>query len=83
MALTKELLNLGIDLSAISKQYLRTMMLCQEVGMSCTMLDRLRKAGVLLPDVHNHRLHGSRSPLFWRVNAVVQAVRCRTACLES
>ena len=64
-------------------QYVTTIELCEQVGMSRSTLDRLRKAGVLLPGVHHYRLHGSRSPMFWRVDAVIQTLRCRSTVAES
>tara|TARA_Y100000015_G_scaffold42550_2_gene50277 strand:+ start:218 stop:436 length:219 start_codon:yes stop_codon:yes gene_type:complete len=64
-------------------QYVTTIELCEEVGMSRSTLDRLRKAGVLLPGVHNYRLHGRRSALFWRVDAVIETLRCRSIVRET
>ena len=64
-------------------QYVTTIELCEEVGMSRSTLDRLRKAGVLVPGVHQYRLHGSRSPIFWRVDAVIQTLRSRSVLRET
>ena len=64
-------------------QYVTTIELCEEVGMSRSTLDRLRKAGVLVPGVHNYRLHGSRSAIFWRVDAVIQTLRSRSVLRET
>ena len=64
-------------------QYVTTIELCEEVGMSRSTLDRLRKAGVLLQGVHGYRLHGRRSPIFWNVDAVIQTLRSRSVLLET
>ena len=64
-------------------QYVTTIELCEEVGMSRSTLDRLCKAGVLVPGVHNYRLHGSRSAIFWRVDVVIQTLRSRSVLRET
>ena len=72
-----------VSIRAMSEQYLSTTMLCQEVGMSRSTLDKLRRDGVLLPGREYYRLHGSRSPMMWSKDAVIQALRSRTALAES
>ena len=72
-----------VSVRAMSEQYLSTTMLCQEVGMSRSTLDKLRRDGVLLPGREFYRLHGRRSPMMWSENAVIQALRSRTALTES
>jgi len=72
-----------VSVRAMSEQFLSTTMLCQEVGMSRSTLDKLRKEGALLPGREFYRLHGRRSPMMWSKNAVIQALRSRTALAES
>ena len=72
-----------VSVRAMSEQYLSTTMLCQEVGMSRSTLDKLRRDGVLLPGREFYRLHGRRSAMMWSKNAVIQALRSRTALAES
>ena len=67
----------------MSEQYVSTIQLCEEVGMSRSTLDKLRRDGVLLPGREFYRLHGRRSPMMWSVDAVIQALRSRTALAES
>ena len=67
----------------MSDQYVTTIELCEELSISRSTLDRLRKAGVLVPGVHNYRLYGSRSALFWRVDAVIETLRCRSIVRET
>ena len=64
-------------------QFVSTIQLCEEVGMSRSTLDKLRAEGVLLPGREFYRLHGRRSPMFWSKDAVIQALRSRTALAES
>ena len=72
-----------VSVRAMSEQYLSTTMLCQEVGMSRSTLDKLRRDGVLLPGREFYRLHGRRSPMMWSKDAVIKALRSRTALAES
>ena len=67
----------------MSEQYVSTIQLCEEVGMSRSTLDKLRRDGVLLPGREFYRLHGRRSPMMWSVDAVIQALRSRTALAET
>lgn len=66
-----------------SEEWVSTEWMATEINLSSKTLQRFRKAGVLLPGRHFYRSMGKRGPLFWNRHAVVQAVRCRTACLES
>ena len=67
----------------MSEQYVSTIQLCEEVGMSRSTLDKLRRDGVLLPGREFYRLHGRRSPMRLSVDAVVQALRSRSALAET
>ena len=67
----------------MSEQYVSTIQLCEEVGMSRSTLEKLRRDGVLLPGREFYRLHGRRSPMMWSVDAVIQALRSRTALAET
>ena len=72
-----------VSVRAMSERFVSTIQLCEEVGMSRSTLDKLRKEGVLLPGVHQYRLHGRRSPMRWSVDAVIQTLRSRSALAES
>ena len=67
----------------MSEQYVSTIQLCDEVGMSRSTLDKLRRDGVLLGGREYYRLHGRRSAMMWSIDAVVQALRSRTALAET
>ena len=67
----------------MSERFVSTIQLCEEVGMSRSTLDKFRKDGVLLPGREFYRGHGRRAPMFWSVDAVIQALRSRSALAES
>ena len=67
----------------MSEQYVSTIQLCEEVGMSRSTLEKLRRDGVLLPGREFYRLHGRSSPMMWSVDAVIQTLRSRTALAET
>ena len=72
-----------VSVSAMSEQYLSTTMLYQEVGLSRSTVNKLRRDGVLLPGREFYRGHGRRAPMFWSVDVVIKALRNRTALAES
>ena len=72
-----------VSVSAMSEQFVSTIQLCKEIGLSRSTLDKLRKEGALLPGREFYRLHGRRSPMMWSKNAVIKALRSRTALAES
>ena len=67
----------------MSERFVSTIQLCEEVGMSRSTLDKFRKDGVLLAGREFYRGHGRRAPMFWSVDAVIQALRSRSALAES
>ncbi len=67
----------------MSERFVSTIQLCEEVGMSRSTLDKFRKDGVLLPGQEFYRGHGRRAPMRWSVDAVIQALRSRSALAES
>lgn len=72
-----------VSVHHMQDQFVSTIQLCAEIGVSRSTLDRLRNDGVLLPGREFYRLHGRRSPMFWSVSSVVQALRSRTALNET
>ena len=62
-------------------EYVTTIELCEEIGLSRSTVDRLRQSGDLIPTHHFYRGRGSRSPMLWNVAAVLQTLRVRTAQL--
>ena len=67
----------------MSEQFVSTNQLCEEIGLSRDSVNKLRRDGVLIPGRDFYRGHGSRSPMFWSVDSVRQAMRSRTALAES
>ena len=67
----------------MSEQFVSTIQLCEEIGLSRDSVNKLRADGVLIPGRDFYRGHGRRSPMFWSVNSVRQALRNRTALAES
>ena len=63
----------------MSEQYVSTIQLCDEIGLSRDSVNKLRRDGVLIPGRDFYRGHGRRAPMFWSVDSVVQALRSRTA----
>ena len=72
-----------VSVSAMSEQFVSTIQLCEEIGLSRSTVNKLRADGVLIPGRDFYRGHGRRAPIFWSTNAVVQALRSRTALAES
>ena len=72
-----------VSVSAMSEQFVSTIQLCEEIGLSRSTVNKLRADGVLIPGRDFYRCHGRRAPMFWSVNSVVQALRSRTALAES
>ncbi len=72
-----------VSIRMMSEQFVSTIQLCEEIGFSRGTLDKLRRDGVLIPGRDFYRGHGSRSPMFWSVDSVRQALRSRTALAES
>ena len=72
-----------VSVRHMQDQFVSTIQLCAEIGVSRSTLDRLRNDGVLLPGVHWYRLHGRRSPMYWSTNTVIETLRSRTALVES
>jgi len=66
-----------------SEEWIPTEWMAAEINLSSKTLQRFRRAGVLLPGCHFIRSVGKRGPLLWNRDSVVQAIRCRTASLES
>ena len=64
-------------------QFVSTIQLCEEIGLSRDTVNKLRADGVLIPGRDYYRGHGRRSPMFWSVDAVIKALRSRTALAES
>ena len=71
-----------VSVSAMSEQFVSTIQLCEEIGLSRSTVNKLRRDGVLIPGCHYYRGHGRRAPMYWSTNAVVQALRSRTALAE-
>ena len=67
----------------ISDEWISTEWMAAEINVSTKTLQRLRKDGVLLGGVHFYRTRSQTGPLFWNRDAVVQAIRRRSTCLES
>ena len=67
----------------MSEQYVSTIQLCDEIGLSRDSVNKLRRDGVLIPGRDFYRGHGRRAPMFWSVDSVVQALRSRTALAET
>ena len=65
------------------QEWLSTEWMAAEVNLSTRTLLRFRQAGVLIPGRDFYRSIGKRGPLFWNRDAVVQAIRGRTARIES
>ena len=72
-----------VSVSAMSEQFVSTIQLCEEIGLSRSTVNKLRADGVLIPGRDFYRGHSRRAPLFWLVNSVVKALRSRTALAES
>ena len=66
-----------------SEEWVPTEWMAAEINLSSKTLQRFRKDGVLLPGRDFYRSIGKRGPLFWNRDSVIQAIRCRTASLES
>ena len=64
-------------------EWISTAEMAEELRMCTKTLQKLRAEGCLLPGSEFMRGHGSRSPILWNKDAVIQALRCRTARLES
>ena len=71
------------SVSAMSEQFVSTIQLCEEIGLSRSTVNKLRRDGVLIPGCHYYRGHGRRAPMYWSTNAVIKALRSRTALAES
>ena len=67
----------------MAEQFVSTIQLCEEIGLSRDTVNKLRADGVLSPGRDFYRGHGRRSPMLWSVESVVQALRSRTALAES
>ena len=67
----------------MSEQFVSTIQLCEEIGLSRSTVNKLRRDGVLIPGRDFYRGHGRRAPMFWSVDSVRQALRSRTALAES
>ena len=67
----------------MQQRYVSTKVLCEEIGLSRSTVNKLRRDGVLIPGRDFYRGHGIRSPMFWSVDSVRQALRSRTALAES
>ena len=67
----------------MSEQYVSTIQLCDEIGLSRDSVNKLRGDGVLIPGRDFYRGHGRRAPMFWSVDSVVQALSSRTALAET
>ena len=67
----------------MSEKFVSTIQLCEEIGLSRDTVNKLRADGVLIPGRDYYRGHGRRAPMFWSVDAVIQALRSRTALAES
>ena len=67
----------------MSEQYVSTIQLCDEIGLSRDSVNKLRRDGVLIPGRDFYRGHGRRAPMFWSVDSVVQALSSRTALAET
>ena len=67
----------------MSERFISIIQLCEEVGMSRSTLDKYRKDGVLLSGREFYRGHGRKAPMMWSVDAVIQALRSRSALAES
>ena len=67
----------------MSEGFVSTIQLCEEIGLSRDTVNKLRADGVLIPGRDYYRGHGRRSPMMWSKNAVIQALRSRTALAES
>ena len=72
-----------VSVSAMSEQFVSTIQLCEEIGLSRSTVNKLRADGVLIAGRDFYRGHGRRAPMFWSVNSVVQALRSRTALAEA
>ena len=72
-----------VSVSAMSEQFVSTIQLCEEIGLSRDSVNKLRADGVLIPGRDFYRGHGRRAPMFWSINSVRQALRSRTALTES
>tara|TARA_B100001057_G_scaffold442589_1_gene478087 strand:- start:135 stop:347 length:213 start_codon:yes stop_codon:yes gene_type:complete len=66
-----------------SEEWISTECMAAEINLSSKTLQRFRKEGVLLPGRDYYRSVGKRGPLFWNRHSVLQAIRGRTALLES
>ena len=66
-----------------SEEWIPTEWMAAEINLSSKTLQRFRKDGVLLPGRDFYRSIGKRGPIFWNRDSVIQAIRCRTASLES
>gem|GEM_PF-6689195 len=67
----------------MSEQFVSTIQLCEEIGLSRDSVNKLRADGVLIPGAHFYRGHGRRAPMYWSTNAVIETLRSRTALAES
>ena len=65
------------------EEWLSSTEMAADLGCSTRTLDRLRADGTLLPGAHYHRGFGSRSPLSFNAAAVREALRLRSASMES
>ena len=65
------------------KEWLSSTEMAAALGCSTRTLDRLRADGTLLPGSHYHRGFGTRSPLRFNTRAVREAIRLRSARMES
>ena len=65
------------------EEWISTEWMAAEVNLSSRTLLRFRKEGVLLPGRDYYRSVGKCGPLFWNRHSVLQAIRGRTALLES
>ena len=63
--------------------WISTSEMAAELNCCYRTLLRLRQDGVLLPGVQFKRLRGIRSPLLWNKDAVIEAMRRRTALREA
>lgn len=72
-----------VSVRAMPEQFVSTIQLCEKIGLSRSTVNKLRADGVLIPGCHYYRGHGRRAPMHWSTNAVIQALRSRTALAES
>ena len=67
----------------MAEQFVSTIQPCEEIGMCRDTVNKLRADGVLIPGRDYYRGHDRRSPMMWSKDAVIKALRSRTALAES